>query len=43
MKIDKKKKNKYKQANTIVTEFFIRGRKLDISLVFATQFYFNYL
>ena len=39
----KKTKNKNKQSNTIVTEFFIRGRKLDISLVFATQFYFNYL
>ena len=29
-----------KGLNTIVTELFIRGRKLDISLVFITQTYF---
>ena len=29
-----------KQPNPIVTELFIRGRKLKISLVFITQFYF---
>ena len=40
-RLEKKQKNK--QANAIVTEFFIRGIKLDISLVFATEFYFNYL
>ena len=27
-----------KKLNPIVTELFIRGRKLDISLVFITQF-----
>ena len=31
---------KYKKINPIVTEVFIRGRKLDISLVFITQSYF---
>ena len=29
-----------KKLNQIVTESFIRGRKLNISLVFITQFYF---
>ena len=29
-----------KKLNPIVTELFIRGRKLYISLVFITQFYF---
>ena len=29
-----------KKLNSIVTEFFIRGRKLNISLVFITQSYF---
>ena len=29
-----------KKLNPIVTELFIRGRKLDISLVFITQSYF---
>ena len=29
-----------KNLNPIVTESFIRGRKLNISLVFITQFYF---
>ena len=29
-----------KKLNRIVTELFIRGRKLNISLVFITQFYF---
>ena len=29
-----------KKLNPIVTELFIRGRKLNISLVFITQFYF---
>ena len=29
-----------KKLNTTVTESFIRGRKLNISLVFITQFYF---
>ena len=29
-----------KNLNAIVTEFFIRGRKLNISLVYITQFYF---
>ena len=28
------------RINPIVTELFIRGRKLNISLVFITQFYF---
>ena len=30
-----------KQLNSIVSEFFIRGRKLNISLVFITQSYFK--
>ena len=29
-----------KKLNSIVTELFIRGRKLNISLVFITQLYF---
>ena len=29
-----------KKLNSIVTELFIRGRKLNISLVFTTQSYF---
>ena len=29
-----------KKLNSIVTELFIKGRKLDISLVFITQSYF---
>ena len=29
-----------KKLNPIVTELFIRGRKLNISLVFITQSYF---
>ena len=29
-----------KNLNPIVTKFFIRGRKLNISIVFITQFYF---
>ena len=28
-----------KKLNPIVTELFIRGRNLNISLVFITQFY----
>ena len=28
------------KLNPIVTKLFIRGRKLNISLVFITQFYF---
>ena len=31
-----------KKLNSIVTELFIRGRKLDISLVFITQSYFKF-
>ena len=30
-----------KKLNKIVTELFIRGRKLNISLVFITQSYFK--
>ena len=30
-----------KKLNPIVTELFIRGRKLNISVVFITQSYFN--
>ena len=30
-----------KTLNPIVTELFIRGRKLNISLVFITESYFN--
>ena len=30
-----------KKLNPIVTELFIRGRKLNISLVFITQSYFD--
>ena len=30
-----------KKLNSIVTELFIRGRKLNISLVFITQSYFR--
>ena len=29
-----------KKLNPVVTELFIRARKLNISLVFITQFYF---
>ena len=32
---------KNKQLNSIVTELFIRGRKLNISFVFITQSYFK--
>ena len=32
-----------KKLNSIVTELFIRGRKLNISLVFITQLYFKEL
>ena len=31
----------YKKLNAIVPELFIRGRKLNISLVFITQSYFK--
>ena len=30
-----------KKSNSIVTELFIRGRKLNISIVFITQSYFK--
>ena len=30
-----------KKLNSVVTEFFIKGRKLNISLVFITQSYFK--
>ena len=30
-----------KRLNPIVTELFIRGRKLNISIVFITQLYFK--
>ena len=30
-----------KKLNPIVTELFIRGRKLNISIVFITQYYFK--
>ena len=30
----------HKKLNSIVAELFIRGRKLNISLVFITQYYF---
>ena len=30
-----------KKLNSIVTELFVRGRKLNISLVFITQSYFK--
>ena len=30
-----------KKLNSIVTELFIRGRKLNISIVFITQSYFK--
>ena len=33
--------NNNKKLNSIVTELFIRGRKLNISLVFITQSYFK--
>ena len=33
---------KNKKLNSIVTELFIRGRKLNISLVFITKFYFKF-
>ena len=29
-----------KKINPVVTKLFIRGRKLNISVVFITQFYF---
>ena len=31
-----------KKLNSLVTELFIRGRKLNISLVFITQSYFKF-
>ena len=31
-----------KKLNSVVTELFIRGRKLNISLVFITQSYFKF-
>ena len=31
----------YRKLNPVVAELFIRGRKLNISLAFITQFYFN--
>ena len=31
-----------KKLNSVVTELFIRGRKLNISLVFISQSYFNF-
>ena len=30
-----------KKLNPVITELFIRGRKLNISLVFITQSYFS--
>ena len=30
-----------KELNSVVTELFIRGRKLDISIFFITQSYFK--
>ena len=33
--------NNNKRLNPVVTELFIRGRKLDISIVFITQSYFK--
>ena len=30
-----------KKLNSVATEFFIRGRKLNISIVFITQYYFK--
>ena len=30
-----------KKVNPVVTELFTRGRKLNISLVFMTQYYFT--
>ena len=30
-----------KKLNSMVTELFIRGRKLNVSLVFITQSYFK--
>ena len=32
-----------KRLNSVVTELFIRGRKLNISIVFITQSYYKYL
>ena len=32
-----------KKLNSVVTELFIRGRKLNISIVFITQSYFKVL
>ena len=32
-----------KKINSVVTELFIRGRKLNISIVFITQSYFKVL
>ena len=30
-----------RKLNPVVTELFIRGRKVNISIVFITQFYFK--
>ena len=32
-----------KKLNSIVTELFIRGRKINISIIFVTQLYFKEL
>ena len=32
-----------KKLNAVITELFIRGRKLNISIVFITQWYFKVL
>ena len=32
-----------KKVNSVVTELFIRGRKLNISIIFLTQLYFKAL
>ena len=31
----------HKKLSLVVTELFLRGRKLNISLVFISQFYFK--
>ena len=41
LNIKNKKKINNKKLNPVVTEWFVRGRKLNISIVFITQSYFK--
>ena len=41
LNIKNKNKINNKKLNPVVTELFVRGRKLNISIVFITQSYFK--